>query len=91
MTTPRRQLEVKLGPVIVLLARLPKIVPFLVVLGLLLGGLLLKGVAGALLILVLAALLGVLLLLAWPALPQQARVVRLAVVVILAIRAVTFL
>ena len=91
MTTPRRQLEVKLGPVIVLLARLPRIVPFLVVLGLLLGGLLLQGVAGALLLLVLSALLGVLLSLAWPALPERARLIRLAVVVVLAVRAVLFL
>lgn len=76
---------------IVLLARLPRIVPFLMVLGLLLAGLLLQGVAGAVLLLVLSALLGVLLYLAWPALPQQAKVVRLAVVVVLAARAVLFL
>ena len=91
MTTPRRQLEVKLGPVIVLLARLPKIVPFLVVLGLLLGGLLLQGIAGAALLLVLAALLGVLLYLAWPVLPRQSRVVRIGVVAVFVIRAVGFL
>ena len=91
VTTPRRQLEVKLGPVIVLLARLPKIVPFLVVLGLLLGGLLLQGIAGAALLLVLAALLGVLLYLAWPVLPRQSRVVRIGVVAVFVIRAVGFL
>lgn len=91
MTTPRRRLEVRLGPVVVLLARLPRIVPFLVVLGLLLGGLLLQGVAGAVLILVLSALLALLLVLAWPALPQQARLIRSATVVVLMLRAVTFL
>ncbi len=91
MTTPRRRLEVQLGPVIVLFARLPRFVPFLVVLGLLLGGLLVQGIVGALLLLVLAALLGLLLFLGWPALQPQARVLRLGVVVVLVVRAALFL
>ena len=91
MTTPRRQLEVKLGPVIVLLARLPRIVPFLVVLGLLLGGLLLQGIAGAVLLMLLAGLLGLLVYLAWPALPAQSRVIRLIVVLVFVGKAISFL
>jgi hypothetical protein len=91
VTTPRRRLELRIGPLVVLLARLPRIVPFLIVFGLLIGGLLLQGVAGALVLLALSALLAGLLFLAWPALPQQARVVRVVVLAIVVLRAVSFL
>ena len=76
---------------VVLLARLPRIVPFLVVFGLLIGGLLLQGVGGAIVLFVLAALLAILLFLAWPALPSPARTVRSAVVGIVLLRAASFL
>lgn len=91
MTTPRRRFELQIGPLVVLLARLPRIVPFLIVFGLLIGGLLLEGLAGALVLLVLSALLAALLFLAWPALPGQARVVRTLVLGALLVRALTFL
>lgn len=91
VTTPRRRFEQRIGPLVVLLARLPRIVPFLIVFGLLIGGLLLQGKAGGAVLLVLSALLGGLLFLAWPALPQQARVVRLVVLGVVVLRAVSFL
>lgn len=83
----RRRLELRLGPALVLLARLPRVVPFLLVLALLVGGLLLGGPVGGALLLVLTALLALLLLLAWPALPAQGRLLRSAVTVLLGVRA----
>lgn len=92
MSTPfRRRVELRAGPLVVLLSRLPKVVPFLVVLGLLVAGLLAQGAAGALLLGVLTLLLAVLLYLAWPALHPQPRMLRLLIVVLVAVRAITFL
>lgn len=91
MTTSfRRRVELKAGPLVVLLARLPRIVPFAVVLGLLVAGLLVEGTGGAALLAILALLLAVLLFLAWPALQQQARFLRVLIVVLVLARAVTF-
>ena len=90
MTTPRRRVELWAGPLVVLLARLPKIVPFLVVMGLLVTGLLLEGLAGAVLLGVVGLLAAQLLLLSWPALEPPARVLRTAVVALVLVRAVTF-
>lgn len=91
MTSPsfRRNLELRLGPVVVLLARLPKIVPFALVLALVVAGLIIQGVLGALLLLLVAALLAGLLFLAWPALLPQARGIRLLVVALIVVRAFT--
>ncbi len=88
---PRRAVELRLGPMVVLLSRLPRAVPFLVVLALLLGGLAAGGPVGALLLLVLAVLLGLLLFLAWPALDAASRAIRSAVVALVVVRAVLFL
>lgn len=87
----RRQLELRAGPLIILLAKLPRFVPFLLVMALLLAGLFFQGLLGGVLLLVLAALLGVLLLFGWPALDGQSRVIRLVVVAVVAIRGLTFL
>lgn len=87
----RRTVELQAGPLLVLLGRLPKVVPFLAVLALLLLGLAVQGVVGALALLVLAVLLGLLLFLAWPALAPPARVLRGAVVGLVVVRAVLFL
>ena len=84
-------MELKAGPLVILFARLPRIVPFLVIFGLLIAGLLAGGTTGAVLLLVLALLLGVLLFLSWPALQPQPRTLRLAILVLLVARAVTFL
>lgn len=74
----------------VLLNRLPRFVPFLVVAALLVSGLVVKGVLGAVLLLVLATLLGSLLALSWPALQPGPRLLRVAVVGLVAVRAVSF-
>ncbi|MDP9183977.1 MAG: hypothetical protein M3P04_14540 [Actinomycetota bacterium] len=74
-----------------LVGKLPKAVPFLVVAALLVGGLLTQGFVGAVLLLVLAALLGTLLALAWPALHPGPRALRLVVVLVVVVRAVSFL
>jgi hypothetical protein len=82
--------EQRLGPVVAFVGSLPRFVPFLLVMGLLLAGLFLQGVAGAGILLLLAAGLGALLVLAWPALAPNARAVRVAVLSLLVARAVTF-
>ena len=51
MSTPfRRRVELQAGPLVVLMAKLPRVVPFLVVLGLLVAGLLIGGGTGAILL-----------------------------------------
>lgn len=75
----------------VLLAGMPRAVPFLVVAALLVGGLLVQGVVGGVLLLVLAALLALLLALAWPVLHAGPRALRLAVVAVVVVRALSFL
>jgi hypothetical protein len=87
----RRTLERYVGPLILVVSRLPRAVPFLVVVALLLGGLAVQGVVGGLLLLVLAAALGSLLLLSWPVLEPGPRLLRLSVVALVAVRAGTFL
>ena len=87
----RRAVERKAGPVLVMVAQLPKIAPFLVVLALLVAGLFAGGVVGFVLLGVLALGLGVLCYLAWPALDPPARVLRAAVALLVAVRAIAFL
>jgi hypothetical protein len=91
VTSWRRSFEQRLGPAVVVASRLPRAMPFLVVCALLVGGLVAQGLVGAVLLLLLAALLGVLLLLSWPGLQPGPRVLRLAVVGVVAARAVSFL
>lgn len=92
MSSPfRRRVELQAGPLVVLMAKLPRVVPFLVVLGLLVAGLLIQGLVGALLLGLLTLLMGLLLFLAWPALPQQGRLIRGLVVAVVAARAVSLL
>jgi hypothetical protein len=89
--TFRRAFEQRVGPLIALVGSLPRAVPFLVVVGLVVGGLLAGGLVGAVLLLVLAALLGALLYLAWPTLEPGPRTLRVAVVAVVAVRAVSLL
>ena len=89
--TFRRSFEQRIGPLVVMLARTPKAVPFLLVAGLLVGGLLAQGVVGAVLLLILAGGLGALLYLSWPALHEGPRLIRTAVVAIVGVRALSFL
>lgn len=66
--------------VLVLLSRLPRPVVLLGVLALVVGGLALPGVGGALLLVVVGGLLAWLLRLAWPVLTPSARAMRLVTV-----------
>lgn len=91
MTPTRRTLEQRLGPLVVLLSRMPRAVPFLVVAALLVGGLLVQGVVGGVLLLVLASFLATLLALAWPVLQPGPRLLRLSVVSVVVVRALSFL
>jgi len=84
----RRSLELRAGPALVLLARAPRWVPFALVLGCLVGGLLAHGVLAVLLIAVVLALLGLQLVFAWPVLDPAARLLRAAVLLLLAVAAV---
>ncbi len=88
MSDLRRAVELRSGPLLVIMARRP-VGPGLVVGVLLLAGLLLHGPAGALLLMVLAALVAWLTYVAWPALTAPARVPRLAVLALLLGAAVT--
>lgn len=87
MSELRRAVEVRSGPLLVIMARRP-VVPGLVVGVLVLAGLLLHGLPGALLLLLLAVLVAWLTYLAWPALRAPARVPRLAVLILLLTAAV---
>lgn len=82
--TARRTLERRSGPVLVLVGRLPRAVPFLLVVALLVGGLALRSVAGAVLLGLLLVFVGWISYLAWPVLPPPARAVRVLVLVLLA-------
>jgi hypothetical protein len=79
----RRTLELKAGPVLVLVARLPKAVPFLAVLGLLLLGLLTTGPLAAAALVVVFAFLGLQLFFAWPVLDAPQRLLRVVVLALL--------
>ncbi|HUR15315.1 MAG TPA: DUF6703 family protein [Mycobacteriales bacterium] len=87
----RRTFEQRTGPLLVVVSRLPRAVPFLVVAALLISGLLVQGAVGGLLLLVLAVLLGGLLALSWPVLQPGPRLLRLAVVGIVLVRGLSFL
>ena len=85
MSTFRRSVELKAGPVLVLLARAPRWVPFVLVLGCVVGGLLLTGPGGAVLLAVVLALLGLQLYFAWPVLLPPQRALRAAVLGLIAV------
>ena len=91
MAITRRSFERRIGPLVVLLSGLPRAVPFLVVAVLLVVGLLVQGVVGGVLLLVLAALLATLVALSWPLLQPGPRLLRVAVVALVAVRGLTFL
>lgn len=75
----RRTLEQKAGPVLILLARAPKWVPFAVVLGCVVAGLTLHGPVAAALLAVVLVMLGLQLFFAWPVLVPPQRILRLLV------------
>jgi hypothetical protein len=75
----RRSAELKAGPVLVLLARAPRWLPFVLVLGCVVGGLLVSGPVGAVLLLLVLLLLGLQLFFAWPVLLPPQRLLRASV------------
>jgi hypothetical protein len=79
----RRKFEQRSAGVLSRLSRAPAWLPLVIVLVLTVAGLLIRGPAGALLLLVLAALVGWLCYLSWPTLAGNARAVRLLVLAIL--------
>jgi hypothetical protein len=70
------------APVLLRLSRVPRAVPFLVMLVLIVAGLWVSGVVGFVLILIGVLFLGWLLYIAWPALSSSERLMRMAVVVL---------
>jgi hypothetical protein len=68
----------------VFLARLPRALPGLLVIGLVAGGLLAPPAVGGVLLLVVAVLLAWLVFLSWPALRPPAKAVRLLVIAMVA-------
>jgi hypothetical protein len=69
-------------PALLRLSRLPRLVPFVVMLALIVAGLFVSGVVGFALILVGVLFLGWLLYLGWPRLTMAERLMRMAVVVL---------
>jgi hypothetical protein len=66
-------------PLITKLSKLPRLVPLVAVLALLMGGLLIRGPVGFLLMALVSAFVGWVLYLSWPRLSSSERVMRLAV------------
>ena len=70
------------SPALVRLSRLPRLVPFVVMLALIVAGLFISGIVGCLIILLGVLFLGWLLYLGWPRLSMSERLMRMAVVVL---------
>ena len=64
------------------LSRLPRLVPFLILIALLVGGMLIGGPTGFVLMAVAAVFVAWVLYLSWPALSSSERIMRLAVLLI---------
>lgn len=77
------------APALVRLSKLPKLVPFVVMLAILVAGIFVGGIVGFLLILLAVLFLGWLLYLGWPGLALPERLMRLAVIVLAAGLAIT--
>jgi hypothetical protein len=77
------------APALIRLSKLPKIVPFVVMLAVLVAGIFIGGIVGFLLILLAVLFLGWLLYLGWPGLTMPERLMRLAVIVLAAGLAIT--
>lgn len=88
MSPLRESLESASAPLLRTLASLPRAVPFLLVLGLMVAGILVPG-WGWVLVAVVAVFLGWLLALGWPRLTAPERLMRIAVVAIAVAIAVT--
>jgi uncharacterized protein DUF6703 len=84
----RRRVEERSAAALDRLHRFPAWLPLVVVLALTVAGLSVHGPAGALILLVLAALVGFLCYLSWPVLTGNARLVRLLVLALVVAAAV---
>ena len=78
----RRRVEERSSAALARLSRVPVWLPLVAVLALTVAGLAIRGPAGAMLLLVLGALVGWLCYVSWPVLDPNARLVRLLVVAI---------
>ena len=70
------------APALLRLSRLPRLVPFVVMLALIVVGLFISGLIGCVIILLGVSFLGWLLYIGWPRLSMPERLMRLAVVVL---------
>ena len=87
--TVRQRIDRASLPVMTKLSQLPRAVPFLVLLVLLLAGAVISGVAGFALMGLASAFIGWILYLAWPQLTGSERIMRLAVLLLAIATAVT--
>jgi len=69
-------------PLMTKLSQLPRLVPFLILLALLVGGVLIGGPAGFVLMALAAVFVAWVLYLSWPALSSSERIMRLAVLLV---------
>jgi hypothetical protein len=84
----RRSVERASLPLITRLSHLPKAVPFLILLALLVAGVFISGPVGFVLMMLGAAFVGWVLYLSWPGLSQSERIMRFAVLLLAFVLAV---
>ena len=87
--TLRRRIDQASLPLMTKLSNLPSLVPFLLLLALLVGGLLIGGLVGFVLMSLAAAFVAWVLYLSWPRLTGSERIMRCAVLVLAVAMAVT--
>jgi hypothetical protein len=80
--TLRQRIDQASLPLMTKLSRLPKVVPFLILLTLLVGGVFIGGPVGFVLMLLAAIFVGWVLYLSWPRLTGTERIMRLAVLML---------
>ena len=85
----RRRIDHASLPLMTRLSSLPRLVPFLILLGLLVGGLLIGGMVGFVLMSLAAAFVGWVLYLSWPRLSSSERMMRFAVLLLAVAMAAT--
>jgi hypothetical protein len=89
LNTLRRRIDHASLPLMTKLSSLPRLVPFLILLGLLVGGLLIGGALGFVLMSLAAAFVAWVLYLSWPRLSSSERIMRLAVLMVAVAMAAT--
>ena len=89
LNTLRRRIDHASLPLMTRLSSLPRLVPFLILLGLLVGGLLIGGAFGFVLMSLAAAFVAWVLYLSWPRLSSSERIMRLAVLMVAVAMAAT--